>query len=68
MPDGFHATLLSTDDTALSVAVEHVSWCRSRGDKPVDILASIDLISPTHKPTWDDAVWAVASEWQRIAG
>lgn len=56
-------------DPALLVAIEHVRWCRDRGDSFAAIILDVTDIGAETVPWWpgfDDAVWAVARAWSNL--
>lgn len=55
----------SDDGTADRIAIEHVIWAATAGQRPIDILASIgaDWPADAPEPDWHGAVEAVARAW-----
>lgn len=42
------------------MAVEHAAYCISQGMTVLDVLSAINAPPPNSKPTWNDAIWALA--------
>jgi len=49
----------------MSVAAEHVAWCRSRGQRPAEIIAAVGLPA-SGASSWDDATMAVEHAWLHL--
>lgn len=55
-------------DQSISVAVEHVSYCRQQGMGAYAILVSAGVeLSPEANPSWDDCVWIIARRWSMLS-
>jgi hypothetical protein len=51
-------------DDAISVALEHVRWCRRQGMGCREILASAGYaVKSGREIGWDDTVWIIARIW-----
>ena len=51
----------------MSIATEHVRWCREEGMEPHEVLASIRAGNPDSWPTgWDGVVHEVAPAWAGV--
>lgn len=54
-------------DEAVSVAVEHVSYCRRQGMGAYAIIVSAGVkLTPDANPSWDDCVWLIARQWSAL--
>lgn len=54
-------------DYAVEVAVEHVNWCRSQGQRARQVLLDIGIRTPAHAlPDWDDVTLKVAKAWMAL--
>lgn len=54
-------------DEALSIAVEHVGWCRSLGMAPMQIARMFDAQNRVRaSASWDDLTWAIAIAWTHL--
>lgn len=54
-------------DDSISVAVEHVSYCRRQGMGAYAIIVSTGVrLMPGANPTWDDCVWLIARQWSQL--
>lgn len=55
-------------DLSISVAVEHVSYCRRNGMGSYAILVSAGVpLAPDANPSWDDCVWLIARRWSTLS-
>jgi hypothetical protein len=50
----------SAADDPMSVAIEHVRWCRARGDSFVQIIQSVGFV-PSSQPDFDEATCVLAA-------
>jgi hypothetical protein len=50
----------STTDEPMSIAIEHVRWCRARGDNYAQIIRSVGF-TPSSQPDFDEAACVLAA-------
>lgn len=51
---------------ALTIAAEHIAWCRANGVSTIDIARTVGGAEPGKPVTWNDAMWLVAAAWDRL--
>jgi hypothetical protein len=47
-------------DDPMSIAIEHVRWCRAQGDSFVQIIQSVGF-TPSNQPDFDEATCVLAA-------
>lgn len=55
-------------DTASTIAVEHVLWAVQSGVSPFELIQATGMTwSSLRDPDWHDAVLALSSAWRRLS-
>lgn len=57
-----HDFSVAAHDEAISVALEHVAWCRARGMTRREVV-DVFRLDDEGERGWDGATWALARAW-----